>query len=325
MRKVFITRRLPSIALELLREHFEVAQAAENEPYPRNQLAQLAIEYDAILSTVSETFDAAILRQRDRLQVISNYAAGVDNIDVDAARSVGIAVYSTPGAGTNSTADLTFALLLALLRQLPRAQHFVRAGAWQQWDPELFLGEELFGKTLGILGFGRIGQAVARRAIGFGLDVIYYTRGTRPVDAWLSQHARRVSFDDLLASADYLSIHVPLTHETQGLINKQTLARMRRNCVLVNMARGGAIVTDDLVEALVAGTIRGCALDVTSPEPLPADHPLCTLDNVLIVPHVGTATLECRTTMARMAAQNIITHFGQDGGSRPRGLAETSH
>lgn len=311
MTKVFITRRLPSVASELLREHFEVDQGTQGDLYTPAQLTRLTTEFDAILSTVLERFDAAVLSGPMRLKALSNYAAGSDNIDRDAARARGVSVYCTPDIVTNSTADLTFALLLALVRQLPAAQRFVRANEWKRWDPELFLGDELHGKTLGILGFGKIGQAVARRALGFGLKVIYHSRGGTPVAPDLSAQVRAVGLSELLAKSDYLTIHVPLTAETRGMINAATFAKMRRDALVVNMARGDVIVTDDLLRALDSGAIRGCALDVTSPEPLPGDHPLCKMENVIVLPHIGTATVECRANMARAAAESIVSHFGQ--------------
>jgi len=309
MKKVFITRRLPAIAEERLKEKFDVYGSRENEPYPRKLLPEIVGQYDAVLSTVTEKFNKEILKQKGKLTVISNYAVGLDNIDVEFAKSLGIAIYNTKDVVTNSTADLTFSIFLSLIRKILLAQVFIRNDNWKTWDPELFLGEELNGKVFGILGFGKIGQAVARRAFGFDLNIIFTNRSDIDAKYCNDIKARCVSFDELLAISDYISIHLPLTDETEGFINMHTINRMEKKPIVLNIARGGIIDTDDLVEALKSGKIRGAGLDVTSPEPLPGDHPLCHLDNCIVVPHIGTATQECRNNMARLAAQNIINHF----------------
>ena len=308
--RVFITRRLPGIAPDILKEHFLVDGSSENRPLPREELAKVVAEYDAVLATVSEKFDREIIGRKKNLSVISNYAVGLDNIDLESAAAYEIAVYNTPDAVTDSTADLTFALLFSLIRKIPAAQDFVRSGRWNSWDPELFLGEELRGKTFGILGFGKIGQAVAKRAAGFGLEIIYHNR---PLLKYPNHNFFQVKLDYLLENSDYISIHLPLTDETAGYIDNSKLNLMKKKPVILNMARGGIVNTDDLYSALQSGQIRGACLDVTAPEPLSGSHPLCKLDNCLIVPHIGTATQECRKNMARDAAQNIIDHFHQTG------------
>ena len=309
MKKVFITRRLPSLAKEILQEKFDVHSSDKNEPYPRNRLRNIVTDYDAVLATVSEKFDKSILKQKKRLKVISNYAVGLDNIDVKYAQSVGITVYNTPDVVTNSTADLTFSILLSLIRKISLAQDFIKQDKWKAWDPELFLGEELFGKVLGILGFGNVGQSVGRRAVGFGLDIIYYNIRKKKVDSFLSEYVKPVNMNELIQKSDYISIHLPLTDETKGFINKGLIDKMQKKPIVLNIARGDIVNTDDLVAALKSGKIRGAGLDVTSPEPLSGDHPLCHLNNCIIVPHIGTATQECRNNMAQLAAQNIINHF----------------
>ncbi len=308
MRKVFITRRLPPIAATILREQFIVDERAVNEPCPSDTLAAAVAECDAILSTVSEKLDKSLLERRKNLLVISNYAVGLDNIDLPYARSVGIAVYNTPDVVTNSTADLTLALLLTLVRRLAHAQEYVRQGLWKGWDPERCLGEELTGKTFGILGFGRIGQAVARRAAGFGMNVLYYSRQESRHDSSLP-YVRAASLDELLGLVDYLSIHVPLSDGTRGLVNREMFDKMHKRPVILNMARGEIVATDDMMDALSAGKIRGAGLDVVSAERLAREHPLCRAGNVVVVPHIGTATVECRHDMAALAARNIVKHF----------------
>jgi glyoxylate reductase len=189
------------------------------------------------------------------------------------------------------------------------AQDFIKQDKWKAWDPELFLGEELNGKIFGIFGFGKIGQAVARRAVGFGLDVIYYNRSKKNIDSSLKQYIKPTGLNELLETSDYISIHLPLTDETEGFINKQTMNKMKKKPIILNMARGDIVNTDDLIKSLKFGKIRGACLDVTAPEPLYSDHLLCHLDNCIVVPHIGTATQECRNNMAELAAQNIMNHF----------------
>ena len=303
MKTVFITRRLPSIAEEILSKHFKVTANKENKPISPSKLRDAVSRYDAILSTVSDKFTAEVIAKKKNLQVISNYAVGLNNIDVPFAKKHGIAVYNTPDVVTESTADMTFALLLSLIRKVGDARHFVKENRWSDWDPAIFLGEELCGKTFGIIGFGRIGQAVARRAIGFGLRVIYCNRSRKKPG--LGDHARQVTLKTLLAKSDYISIHVPVTND----INKKTIRNMKKRPIIINMARGEIIETDSLVSALRSGDVRGACLDVTDPEPLKGDHPLVNMKNCIVVPHIGTATVECREAMAKLAAENIIDHW----------------
>jgi glyoxylate reductase len=261
------------------------------------------------VTTIPDVLNKDLLSQAKYLKVISNFAIGLDNIDVVFARSKGIAVYNLPDIVTNSTADLTFAILLALIRKIPQAQEFVKEGRWKGWEPALFLGEELSGKTFGIIGYGRIGKAVAKRALGFGLNIVVYNRSQIVPEEPILGSLKQVSWDEFLSLSDYISIHVPLTEETKSLINMQILLKMKKKPILINMARGAIIETDDLVVALEKGLLRGAALDVTYPEPLSNCHPLCMLENCLITPHIGSATVECRERMAKQAAMHIIEHF----------------
>jgi glyoxylate reductase len=307
--KVFITRRIPPIAREILSQKYEVSESIKNEPYPPDQLPYLIENYDILLTTITERFDKKLLGLKGRLKLISNFAVGLDNIDVEYANSRGIAVYNTPDIVTNSTADLTIALLLALIRKISFAAKYVQEDKWKAWDPELFLGEELTGKTFGIIGFGKIGRAVARRATSFGLNVIFNDNSNYINKMVENPLFRQVSIDELYKTADYISIHLPLTEVTRGMINENAFRKMIRKPVILNIARGDIVNTDDLVVALDRGYIRGAGLDVTSPEPIPGDHPLCQYSNCIVVPHIGTATLECRFGMAKMAAENIVNHF----------------
>jgi glyoxylate reductase len=309
MRKIFITRRIPDIAKELLLKQGFAVDVHPKSTLSRQELIALVKEYDGILSMLSDFFDEEILAQKERLQVISNYAVGLDNIDLESAKKMGIAVLHLPDIVTNSTADLTLALLLAFSRKICESRDYVRKGLWKEWKSDLFVGDELFGKTLGILGFGRIGQAVAKRALGFGMKILFSSLSKKELDEDLKKKCIQVTQEELFASSDVISLHVPLTPTTRGMIDLGQLRQMKKKPLLINMARGPVIKTDDLIIALKEGMIRGAALDVTDPEPLPGSHPLCSMENCWIVPHIGTATRECRWNMAKVAAENLIDYF----------------
>lgn len=307
MKKVLLTRIFPAIARELLSPHFQVDEC--DKPPSAEELQSAVKKYDGILSSYADVIDANILREATQLKVISNYAVGLDNISVDFARSKGIKIFHLPDVVTQSSADLTFALFLSFIRKIPQAREYVEKGHWQYFDPLVFLGEELCGKTFGIVGFGRIGKAVAKRALGFGLKVIFYNRSQATLEEDLEGRVKQVSWDDLLKMADYISLHVPLSQETKGMINLDAMSRMEKKPVLINMARGAVVNTDDLVIALEKGFLRGAALDVTSPEPISSSHPLCMFENCMIIPHIGTATVECRTQMAKLATENLLSYL----------------
>jgi glyoxylate reductase len=249
---------------------------------------------DALLTLLTDTVDAAVLDAAPGLRAIANLAVGTDNVDVEAAKARGIAVGNTPDVLTDATADLTLALLLALARRIPQGAAQVRAGQWRTWEPAADLGADLAGATLGIVGWGRIGQAVARRAEGFGLEVVHSSRSSG------------IALDALLERADFVSLHCPLTPETHHLIAAPTLERMRRGAFLVNTARGGVVDQAALARALHAREIAGAALDVTDPEPLPPGDPLLDAPNLIVVPHVGSATVRTRAKMAEMAVDNLL-------------------
>lgn len=249
--------------------------------------------------------DEALLQEAPRLRVVSNMAVGVDNIDLAACTRRGIPVGNTPGVLTEATADLTMALLLAAARRLPESSRDAREGRWTTWSPTGWLGADLQGATLGIVGMGKIGQAVAARARGFGLRLLYADRHARP-EAEESLGANRVELADLLKHSDFVSLHVPLTSETRHLVNEKTLRAMKRTALLVNTARGGVVDTAALVRALGEGWIGGAALDVTDPEPLAPNHPLYSFPNCLIVPHIGSATVGARRRMAELACENLL-------------------
>ncbi|HET6447773.1 MAG TPA: D-glycerate dehydrogenase [Conexibacter sp.] len=301
MSRVFVTRRLVGDALDrLAAAGHEVDVWPDPEPPPHATLIERTQRADALLCTLNDRIDAAFLDACPHLQVLANYAVGLDNVDLAAARARGIPVGNTPGVLTDATADLAFALLLAAARRLPQAAQAVTDGSWGTWQPDGHLGADLVGATLGIVGAGRIGAALARRASGFEMHVLATTsRGGTPLD-------------ELLAASDFVSLHVPLTPQTHHLIDADALRRMKPTAILVNTARGPIVDTDALTEALHAGTIAGAGLDVTDPEPLPPDHPLLAAPNVLVVPHIGSATPRTRATMAELAVDNVLAGLAGD-------------
>ncbi len=264
-----------------------------------------AEQIDAVYTYGHPTVDAVMLDRLPRLRVISNFGVGVDHIDLAAAAARRIPVGNTPGVLDGATADLAFALLLAAARRVVEGDRYARGPDFLHYDPSYMLGREVHGATLGIIGMGRIGEQVARRARGFDMTVLYHNRHRRPA-AEVALGARYVSQDELLAASDYVVLNVPLTPETHHLIGRAELARMRPTAILINVARGPVVDTAALTEALAARVIYAAALDVTDPEPLPRDHPLLRLDNVIITPHLGSATEQTRQRMAEMSVDNLL-------------------
>lgn len=305
--RVFVARRIPEAGLAPLRGVAEVTVWENPLPPQRDALLAAVVGCAGVLTLLTDRVDAEFLEAAGPdLRVVSNYAVGVDNIDLAECSRRGIPVGHTPGVLTETTADLAFALLMAAARRVVEAVDFVRAGRWATWDPLLLLGADVHGATLGLIGFGRIGQAVARRARGFGMTVLYHSRRRADPATEAALDATWVELEALLERSDFVSIHVPLTAETQRLIDAGRLRRMQPTAVLVNTARGPIVDTDALVRALEAGWIGGAALDVTDPEPLPADHPLLRLPNAIVVPHIGSASRATRDRMAEMAAANLL-------------------
>jgi len=295
MGHVFVTRRPFGDGLErLARAGHTIDVWPEAAPPPRAALLERAQQANALICMLSESIDAAFLDANPQLTVIANYAVGLDNIDLHAAAARGVAVGHTPDVLTDATADLAFALLLAAARRIPQSAQAVEQGRWGAWQPDGFLGADLVGATLGIVGAGRIGEAVARRAAGFDMRILTTTsHGGTPLP-------------ELLAQSDFVSLHVPLTARTRHLIDARALRRMKPTAILVNTARGPVVDTQALTQALHAGTIAGAALDVTDPEPLPPDHPLLRAPNVLVVPHVGSATPRTRAAMTDRCVENVL-------------------
>jgi glyoxylate reductase len=294
MARVYVTRELPGGAIDRMRKAHEVDVWPEEGPLPHDELINRARESDALLTMLTDRVDAKFLQATAPLHGIANYAVGTDNIDLDAATAAGVPVGNTPDVLTDATADLAFALLLAAARRIRDADQAVRSGNWPTWSPVAFLGHDVAGATLGIVGYGRIGRAVGKRGEGFGMRIIHSSR------------SGGMSLDDLLEEADYVSLHAPLTRETRGLIGERELGLMKPTAILVNTARGELVQTDALERALRDGQIAAAGLDVTDPEPLPADHPLLSAPNLTVVPHVGSATRPTREKMTDMAADNLL-------------------
>ncbi len=330
--KVFVTRRLPGDALERLAAEHDVEVWPEQLPPGRDELLSRAPELEGLLSLLTDPVDAELIGAAPQLRAISNYAVGVDNVDLEAAAARGIPVGNTPGVLTDTTADLAVALILGISRHLVEGDAYVRRGEWRTWEPGLLLGHDLHGSTVGIVGFGRIGQAVARRLEGFGCEILRSSRavpegagaaregaGSARTGAIPSRRtgaipSRRtgairnhaVPLEELLDRSDFVSVHTPLTTETRGLIGDEALAQMKPTAYLVNTARGPIVDGEALGRALRAGRIAGAALDVTDPEPLPASDALLDAPNLLLLPHLGSATYATRERMADMAVDNLL-------------------
>src|SRR5690606_988668 len=304
--KVFVSRIIPAAGLDQVKAHCDVDLWEERLPPPYEVLTERVKGVDGLLCLLTDRIDAALMDAAGpQLKVISQMAVGYDNIDIPAATQRGIPVGNTPGVLTEATADLTFALLLAAARRIVEGVNYIKAGSWQTWEPETLLGADLTGATLGIIGLGRIGSAVARRASGFDMRIIAHSPETSAEEA-ARLNVTLVDFDTLLAESDFVSIHTPLTAETRHLINNDALRKMKRTAILVNTARGPIVDQQALYEALKDGIIAYAALDVTDPEPIAPDHPLLELPNIIIVPHIGSASIRTRNRMAEIAAANLL-------------------
>ncbi|KLU05839.1 Glyoxylate reductase [Rhodopirellula islandica] len=305
--RVLVTRQTPGESLQRLREVCEVEVWPETMPPSREELCRLVKGRHGLLTMLSDRIDGEMMEiAGDQLAVISNYAVGFNNIDVDAAKTRGIAVGNTPDVLTDATADLAVALLFAASRHVLPAGNQVREGEWKTWEPTGWLGVEPAGKTLGIVGMGRIGRATARRLVGgWGMNLLYTSRSDQ-AEVEKELGGRRVELDTLLAESDFVSVHVALTDETRNLIDAEAISKMKSTSVLVNTARGEIVDQDALVEALENRSIFGAGLDVTTPEPLSAEHPLVKSAHCVILPHIGSATHTSRNAMAEIAVDNLI-------------------
>jgi glyoxylate reductase len=303
--RVLVTRQLPGEALGRLGERVELQVWPDELPPSRETLLELVQDKEGLITLLTDRVDEGLLSAAPCLRAVSNVAVGYDNIDVAACTARRIAVGNTPGVLTETTADFAFALLMGLARRVAEADTYVREGRWRTWSPTLLLGSDIYGATLGLVGLGQIGAAMARRARGFGMRVVYVNRHPRPQwEAELGIH--RVDKATVLAEADFLSLHVPLTPETRHWLGRAELAAMKPGAMIINTARGPVVDQAALAEALAQGHLGGAALDVTDPEPLPLDSPLLKLPNVLIAPHIASASHATRGLMASMAVNNLL-------------------
>ncbi len=302
--KVFLTFKLPRIAETILREKgFTVSVNRTGKILSKEELIKKARSADALITLLSDKIDKEVIDSLPKCKVIANYAVGYNNIDVEYAKSKGIVVTNTPGILTDATADLAMALILAVARRLPQAEKFVREGKFDGWKPELMLGLDLKNKTLGIIGMGRIGFAVARRAKNFGMKIIYFNR-SKNESAEKELGARKVSLNKLMKTSDVISLHVPLTPQTKGLLDKEKLELMKPSAIIVNTARGEVVDEKHLIKMLKRRKIFGAGFDVYTNEPN-LNPELFKLDNAILLPHVGSGTVETRSAMAELAAKNV--------------------
>lgn len=309
--KVFVTRIIPDAGLEKVKFHTEAEIWPDLIPPPYSLIREKAATAEGLLTTLNDRIDADLLRNAPRLRVVSNFAVGFNNIDVTAATELGISVGNTPEVLTDATADFAFCLMIAAARRLVEGERAIHLGKWKTWEPMGYIGVDLAERTIGIVGMGRIGFALAKRChFGWGMRVIYSDLYVNAV-AEKELGAERVEFDVLLAESDFVSVHANLTEETHGLFNASAFGKMKRSAVFVNTARGPLVVEKDLVEALRTGQIFAAGLDVTDPEPMSTDNPLLGLPNAVIAPHIASATTKSRNEMAEIAADNLLA--GLDG------------
>lgn len=303
--KVFITRMLPQKALDLILPACDAEVWQDELPPPRELLLQKARDLDGLLSLLTDKVDTTLMDSAPNLKVVSNCAVGFDNIDVPAATQRGIAVGNTPGVLTETTADFAFALMMAAARRLVEGDRYTREGKWKTWGLTVLLGQDVYGATLGLVGLGRIGAAMAKRARGFDMRVLYYDP-TRHEDLEKQFGITYTDLENLVRESDFVSVHTPLTNETRHLVNADLLHKMKKTAILINTARGPIVDQAALYAALRDGIIAGAALDVTDPEPIPQTEPLLTLDNCIIAPHIASASVTTRTKMSLMAAENLL-------------------
>ncbi|WP_458414570.1 2-hydroxyacid dehydrogenase [Schinkia sp. CFF1] len=304
--KVFITRRISWEIVEKIEEFCVVDMWQEEDvPVPQDILEKKIEDVDGLFCLITETIDENVLAKAKKLKVVSNMAVGYNNIDIEAAKQRGITVTNTPGVLTETTADLTFALLMATSRRLVEASSYLRNGEWQAWSPMQLTGQDIFGATMGIIGMGRIGEAVAKRAKGFDMKILYHNRNRRPeVEQQLG--VRFMELDELLQQSDFVVVMTPYTPETVNLISERELSLMKKSAILINTARGGIVNETALYNALKNNQIWAAGIDVFETEPVPLNHPLLALPNVVAFPHIGSASIKTRLKMAEVAADNLI-------------------
>jgi glyoxylate reductase len=317
---VYVTRELPERGLNIIKKHFDVEVWPEYAPPPKKVIIDKVRNVDALASLLSDKIDAEVFNAAPKLKIVSQLAVGFDNIDVAEATKRGIYVTNTPEVLTDTTADFAWALLMAVARRVVEADKYVRSGQWKvAWHPAMLAGRDVNGATIGVVGAGRIGYAVAKRAKGFGMNILFYDVVPRP-EIERDFGAKKVDMDTLLKESDFVSIHVPLMKETRHLINADRLKLMKKTAYLINNSRGPVVDEKALYDALKKGQIAGAGLDVFEEEPTPLDNPLLKLDSVVLAPHISSASLETRSKMAEMVAENLVTFFQ---GKKPPNLVNS--
>jgi glyoxylate reductase len=314
--KIYVTRAVFEESLVRLRQEVEIEVSPDDRPLSKAEVIDRLRDADGAMTMLTDPIDREVLQAASRLKIASNVAVGFNNVDIPAATELGVMVTNTPGVLTETTADFTWVLLMAAARRVVEADAFARSGQWKAWSPTMFLGRDVHGKTLGIVGLGRIGQAVARRAAGFGMKVIFHNHRPVAENVMRDLGAQPVSLDELLQASDFISLHVPLSAETTHLLNDRTFAMMKRSCIVVNTARGPVIDERSLVRALKEKQIAGAGLDVFEREP-EIEQELLDMDNVVLAPHIGSGSYETRLKMCMMAADNLLAWIK---GERPPNL-----
>ena len=306
--KIYVTRDIGERGLKIIRQYFHTEVWPEYAPPPKKTIIEKAKTVDALVTLLSDKIDAEVFDAAPKLKIVSQLAVGFDNIDVPEATKRGIYVTNTPEVLTDTTADFAWALLLAVARRVAEADKYVRTGQWKVgWHPNMMAGRDVYDTTIGVVGAGRIGYAVAKRATGFGIKILFYDVVPRPEIEKLG--AKKADLDTLLKQSDFVSIHVPLMKETHHLINEQKLRLMKKTAYLINNSRGPVVDEKALCKALKDGWIAGAALDVFEQEPIPLDSPLLKMDNVVLAPHISSASLQTRSRMAEMVAENLVAFF----------------
>jgi glyoxylate reductase len=307
--KVYVTRKIPERGLKIIKERFDAEVWPEYAPPPKEVIIQKARDVDALASLLSDKIDAEVFDVAPKLEIVAQMAVGFDNIDLKEATKRGVYVTNTPGVLTETTADFSWTLLMAVARRVVEADKYVRTGQWKVgWHPSMLSGRDVYGATVGIVGAGRIGSAVANRAKGFNMKILYYDVIPRP-DLEKKLDAKRVDLDTLLIKSDFVSVHVPLMKATYHLINEKRLKLMKKTAYLINNSRGPVVDETVLYKALKEGWIAGAALDVFEQEPIPVDNKILALDNVVVAPHISSASHETRSKMAEMVAENLVAFF----------------
>jgi len=313
---VFITKKITDEAIMLLQSNFDVGIWEGEGPVPRERLLEEAKKADGLYVMLTDKIDKELLSQAPKLKAISIMAVGYDSIDIDYATEKGIVVTNTPGVLSEATADLTFALLMDTARRLSEANRLVLEGKWTSWSPMFMAGQDIYGATIGIIGMGRIGEAVARRAKGFDMKILYHNRN-RKLEVEEKFNTEYRSLEDLLKESDFVILLTPLTKETANLIGKREFELMKSTAIFINVSRGATVDEEALYEALINKEIWAAGLDVFRQEPIPADHPLLQLDNVVALPHIGSASIKTRKKMALIAAEGLIDSLN---GKRPKNI-----